>query len=111
MLVVWLFNNNQDVSEYTSRLSGLELAKYVLLRLVNDHDTIEKIAEDFENDKRFTLGVVDFLTDIGWIEQDSGGIYKITRKGEKNTITRQRPSVSFRYGDTRTYKSNKKIEV
>ncbi|MGH9974605.1 MAG: hypothetical protein ACRD8Z_02040, partial [Nitrososphaeraceae archaeon] len=49
-------------------LSGLELAKYVQLRLINNHDSIEKIAEDFDNDKKFILGVVEFLYDVKWIK-------------------------------------------
>jgi predicted methyltransferase len=51
------------------------------LRLVNDHDNIEKIAVDFDEDKKFIVGVVDFLTDIGWLKQDEKS-YQITRKGD-----------------------------
>jgi hypothetical protein len=69
--------NGQD--GYVSKLSGLELAKYVLLRLVDNHDSVEKVAEDFDNDVRFILGEIGFLKDIGWIEQDlTSGIYQIT---------------------------------
>jgi hypothetical protein len=62
-------------------LSGLELSKHVLIRLTNDQESIERIAEYFDDDKKFILGVVDFLTDIGWIKQDKNGIYKMTRNG------------------------------
>jgi predicted transcriptional regulator len=86
---------NEGLSEYISRLSGLELAKYVLLRLINDHESIETIAEDFDDDQRFISGVVDFLDDIDWIRQDMNGVYRITTKGKDSVITRQRPLVSL----------------
>ncbi|HZD36958.1 MAG TPA: hypothetical protein VE130_17270 [Nitrososphaeraceae archaeon] len=77
-------------------LSGLSLAKYVLERLVNGHESVEKIAEDFDNDKEFILGVTDFLNEIGWIKQDpTSGIYRITGKGKTNTITRHKQIVTF----------------
>jgi predicted transcriptional regulator len=85
------------VTEYISRLSGLELAKYVLLRLTNDRDNVEKIAEDFENDRLFISGVVDFLKEIGWVKQNKKGTYNITKKGKENIITHQKQLVKSRY--------------
>ena len=78
-----------------STLSGLSLAKYVLERLVNDHDSVEKVAEDFDNEKKFILGLIDFLNEIGWIKQDLSGTDTITRKGKYNTITRHKQTVNF----------------
>ena len=52
-----------------NELTGLELAKYILLRLVDNNESIEQLAEDFDNDVRFIDGVVKFLTDVGWIKQ------------------------------------------
>jgi hypothetical protein len=77
-------------------LSGLSLAKYVLKRLVNDHESVEKIAVDFGGDKKFIIGVIHFLDDIGWIRQDSTGNYRMTRKGKTNTIIRHRQMVNWR---------------
>ena len=77
-------------------LSGLELAKYVLLRLVNNHDSIERIAEDFDGDKKFILGVVDFLTDIKWLTQYENGAYQMTRNGKTYTINRKRSVAEFK---------------
>ena len=60
-------------------LAGLELAKYILLRLVDNNESIERLAQDFDNDVRFINGVIKFLEDIGWIKQDSlSGCYKMT---------------------------------
>jgi predicted transcriptional regulator len=76
-------------------ISGLELAKHVLFRLVHDHDSIEGIAENFNNDKQLISDVVRFLNDIRWIKQDVNGIYKITTKGKNNMISRQKPLVNL----------------
>jgi predicted transcriptional regulator len=51
------------------------------LKLVNDHDNVEKIAVDFDDDKKFISEVVYFLADIGWIKEDRNGTYRMTRKG------------------------------
>lgn len=65
------------------------------MRVVDDLESIERVAEDFDNDQRFISGVVDFLKDIGWIKQDMNDVYRITAKGKNSMITRQRPLVSF----------------
>ena len=52
---------------HISTLTGLELAKFVLLRLVDNQNSVEIVAKDFDNDVRFILGEVDFLKDIGWV--------------------------------------------
>jgi hypothetical protein len=59
-------------------LTGLELAKYISLRLVDNNETIEQVSIDFENDVRFVTRVVKFLKDVGWIKQVSNGSYQMT---------------------------------
>ncbi|HZA68518.1 MAG TPA: hypothetical protein VE548_02385 [Nitrososphaeraceae archaeon] len=59
-------------------LTGLELAKYISLRLVDNNETIEQVSVDFENDVRFVTRVVEFLKDVGWIKQVSNGSYQMT---------------------------------
>jgi predicted transcriptional regulator len=76
-------------------LSGLALARYVLIRLVDQGDSIERVAEDFDNDEQFILGVVDFLINIGWIKQTENGVYKITKKGQTNIIERVKVIPNF----------------
>ena len=49
-----------EVTAHPSTLAGLELAKYVLLGLV-DNKSVEKLAKDFDNDVRYINGIVDFL--------------------------------------------------
>lgn len=86
-------DDNQDFDINT--LSGLELAKYVLSRLVNYHDSIEEIAEYSDNDKQLISEVVKFLNDIRWIKQDVNGAFKITNKGKNNMISQQEPLVNL----------------
>jgi hypothetical protein len=86
-------DDNQDFDINT--LSGLELAKYVLSRLVNYHDSIEVIAEYSDNDKQLISDVVKFLGDIRWIKQDVNGAFKITTKGKNNMISQQEPLVNL----------------
>ncbi len=86
-------DDNQDFDINT--LSGLELAKYVLSRLVNYHDSIEEIAEYSDNDKQLISEVVKFLNDIRWIKQDVNGAFKITTKGKNNMISQQEPLVNL----------------
>jgi hypothetical protein len=59
-------------------LGGLELAKYILLRLVVQNESIERLTQDFDNDTRFINGVVKFLQDIGWIKQNGTGGYQMS---------------------------------
>jgi hypothetical protein len=59
-------------------LGGLELAKYILLRLVVHNESIERLAQDFDNDTRFINGVVKYLQDIGWIKQNGTGGYQMS---------------------------------
>lgn len=59
-------------------LTGLELAKYILLRLVDNHESIEQLSKDFDNDVRFIERVVKFLNDVKWIELDRDGSYQMT---------------------------------
>jgi hypothetical protein len=63
---------NQDA--HLIELTGLELAKYIILRLVDNHESIEQLSENFDNDVRFINRVVD----IKWIEQDQNGQYQMT---------------------------------
>jgi hypothetical protein len=59
-------------------LTGLELAKYILLRRVYNNESIEDLAEDFDNDVRFINSVIKFLKDVRWIKQDSTGRYQMS---------------------------------
>jgi hypothetical protein len=49
-----------DLIIYAHELAGLELAKYILLRLTAG-ETIENMARKFDNNKEFISGIVDFF--------------------------------------------------
>lgn len=67
---------------------GLELAKYVLMRLV-DNQSVETISKDLDDDMWFVNSIVEFLKDIEWVKQDqTSGLYKMTEVGK----TKARPS-------------------
>jgi hypothetical protein len=67
---------NRD--NHQMELTGLELAKYILLRLVDNHESIEQLSKDFDNDVRFIERVVKFLNDVKWVELDRDGSYQMT---------------------------------
>lgn len=52
---------------------------------MNNQNSVEIVAKDFDNDVRFILGEVDFLKDIGWVEQDLvTEVYQTTERGKMN---------------------------
>ena len=59
-------------------LTGLELAKYIMLKLVDNRESIEQLSENFDNDVRFINRVIDFLKDIKWIEEVHSSSYQMT---------------------------------
>jgi hypothetical protein len=59
-------------------LVGLELEKYIVLRLAENNGSIEKISEDFGNDVHFISRVIKFLEDHAWIKQDGFGDCQMT---------------------------------
>jgi hypothetical protein len=89
--IVCHINGGQD-GEYTAvdecnvrtgALAALEVAKYVLVRLV-EIQSIERLAEEFDDDTRFIDGVVKFLIDMNWVEQDrKSGLYQMTENGSR----------------------------
>jgi hypothetical protein len=51
------------------------------MRLV-DNQSLEKLAEEFDDDVRFINGIVDFLKGIRWIKKDRiSGLHQITEIG------------------------------
>ena len=59
-------------------MTGLELAKYILLRLVYNNESTEHLAEDFDNDVRFINSIIKFIKDVRWIKQDDIGRYQMS---------------------------------
>lgn len=64
-----------------TRLAGLELAGYVLMRIVGEGDTVEELTQGLDDKESYVSTLTSVLEDIGWIEQDPSGKYTITDKG------------------------------
>jgi len=64
-----------------TRLTGLELAGYVLMRIVGEGDMVEELTQGLDDKESYVSTLTSILEDIGWIEQDPSGKYTITGKG------------------------------
>jgi Mn-dependent DtxR family transcriptional regulator len=64
-----------------TRLTGLELAGYVLMGIVGEGDTVEELTQGLDDKESYVSTLTSILEDIGWIEQDPSGKYTITDKG------------------------------
>jgi hypothetical protein len=59
---------------------------HVMKKLTEDQVKIEELAHrNFDDNKKFVLAVVDFLHDIGWMDEDekNTGGYIMTEKGRR----------------------------
>jgi predicted transcriptional regulator len=65
------------------------------MKLVNAQESVEEIAESFDNDKGLISQVVEYLNNMRWIRQEQNGTYKITTKGKNNMIARQKPLINL----------------
>ena len=59
------------------------MAVYILKRIVENGDSIQKLIQDLDNDEKYPLAIVSFLEDIGWMKQEPNGEYVITNRGIK----------------------------
>ena len=67
----------------TCELTGLEVAKYILSKLVKYQDSIERMTEALVYDDKLVSELLDSFIDIGWIRQKTSGAYIITSKGNE----------------------------
>jgi hypothetical protein len=67
----------------SNELTGLEVAKYLLSKLVRNQDSIERMTEALEYDEKLSSEVLDFFIDARWIRQNTNGTYIITSKGNR----------------------------
>ena len=52
------------------------------MRIVVEGDTIQKLVHDLDGKEKYVSTLVSILKDVGWIEQEPSGKYKITNKGK-----------------------------
>jgi predicted transcriptional regulator len=67
----------------SNELTGLEVAKYLLSKLVKDHGGIEKMTEALDCDYDLVSELLEFFIDTGWIKQNANQTYEIIKKGKK----------------------------
>jgi Mn-dependent DtxR family transcriptional regulator len=77
--VTHVYRKNADIT--VTRLAGLELAGYVLMRIAGEGDTVEELTQGLDDKESYVSTLTYILEDIGWIEQDPSGKYTITDKG------------------------------
>ena len=65
----------------TNKLSGINLAEYVLKKLTQDVDMIQTLSHDFDGNGAFVLSIISFLKDVGWLKEAQDGSYMITDRG------------------------------
>jgi hypothetical protein len=59
-----------------------------------NNQSLEKLAEEFDDDVRFINSIIDFLKDIRWIKQDRiSGLYQITEIGRMKVNASKRVTV------------------
>ena len=49
----------------TSELAGTEITKFILSRIVKNHDNIEEMAEELDSNKRLILEIILSFIDTG----------------------------------------------
>jgi predicted transcriptional regulator len=65
----------------TDKISGINLAQYILKKLTQDGDTVQTLSHDFDDNEAFVLSVISFLEEVGWMKEAQDGSYMITDKG------------------------------
>jgi DNA-binding IclR family transcriptional regulator len=62
-------------------LTGLELADHILMRIVEEGDSVEELTQGLDRKESYVSALTSILKDVGWIDQDPSGKYIITDKG------------------------------
>ena len=70
--------NDQIIN--TDELTPLEVAKFILSKIIKHHDTIEQMSNELDNNGRLVLQILNFFTSAGWAKRNVNGTYAITAK-------------------------------
>ena len=71
----------------TSQLTALELAKFMLSRIVKNLNCVKQMEKELDNNERLVSEIAYFFIDTGWVRRNINGTYAITTKC-KNVIER-----------------------
>jgi predicted transcriptional regulator len=75
-----------DQTASTTELTGLDMAKYILSKLVKDRGGIEEMTEVLNGNYDLVSELLEAFTFLGWIKQNANRSYEITTKGKKAII-------------------------
>ena len=64
----------------------------MLRRLTNNGDTAKELAQDFDGNEDFVLGIIAFLKDIRWMKEEQAGEYVTTDRDTKSSNASQSAS-------------------
>ena len=70
----------------SNRLKGLDLARHILRKLKNNDFDINSIKNDYDDNEKFVISIIEFLKQVEWIKQDEDGKYRLTLEGQKNCL-------------------------
>ena len=70
----------------SNELTGPDIAKFLLSKLVKDHGGIEKMTEALDCNYDLVSELLEAFIFLGWIKQNSNQTYEITTKGKKIII-------------------------
>ncbi|MGB7678542.1 MAG: hypothetical protein WBL49_07000 [Nitrososphaeraceae archaeon] len=51
------------------------------MRIVVEGDTVQKLVQNLDGKEKYVSTLVSILEDVGWVEQEPSGKYRITDKG------------------------------
>jgi predicted transcriptional regulator len=67
----------------TSKLTGVDITKYLLSKIINDQAGIKRMTQVLDHDERLVSELLGFFRDAGWIKHNVNHTYEITMKGKK----------------------------
>jgi predicted transcriptional regulator len=70
----------------SNELTGLDMAKFLLSKLVMDHGGIEKMTEALDCNYDLVSELLEAFIELGWIKQTANRTYEITTKGKEIII-------------------------
>lgn len=73
-----------DQTASTNELTDLDITKYLLSKLIKDHNGIKRMTQVPYRDERLVSELLEFFRGAGWIKHNTNGTYVVTMKGKKN---------------------------
>ena len=68
---------------FTSELTGLDVVRFLLSRLVRDHRGIERMTKELDCDYKLVSVLIKLFIEFGWIKQTANRTYEVRAKAKK----------------------------